>query len=135
MIWNKMVGRYAETLGISESTARWRLIAAWSVVFVIGAGVGVGLLSLPSNSPHLQAAPTTVAQEPPIHNELKEAVSNAIHDREIGLEAMCEKIYNLTATYDSSPDSMYGTTAAGAERLPAIKMRIPAKMITDSSSS
>jgi len=104
------------------------LIAAWTIVFVLCAGLG--LSALPPGSLHLRAATPVKAGEvassfePPIRNELKEAVANAIQDHEIGLAGMCEKIYKVTAMYDSSPDAMYGTIAAGDERLPAIKTHL-----------
>lgn len=45
MIWNKMVSEHAKIVGVSESTAQWRLIAACIVLLAIGACVVISYVT------------------------------------------------------------------------------------------
>lgn len=127
MVWKKMVSEHAKIVGVSESTAQWRPILACVVLFAIGACVVVSYVpsSLFQTRANTQVKnDTEPLHEPYQHEDLKNAVAAMIKDQDIGLSAMCDGIYNLTFLYEGTPDSMYGTIAAGSARLPAIKTRI-----------
>ena len=119
-----MVSEHARTLGVSERTAQWRLIVGFIVM--LGGAVCLVASHLPSSlfQSGAQAKNDTEPHEPYQHEDLRKAVAAALRDRDIGLSAMCDGIYNLTFLYDGTPDSMYGTIAAGTLRLPAIKTHI-----------